>query len=98
MRAAGVDRMTTYIETPGVLPPPPFIRRADDRELTVRVLSNDAQRCLLLEERRVRFSLDHLAEAGLSAREGKVLRWVAEGKTNSDIAVILSISPRTVDH
>lgn len=32
----------------------------------------------------------------LSAREREVLRWVAEGKTNPEIGVILGISPRTV--
>jgi len=33
---------------------------------------------------------------GLSAREIDVLVWVTEGKTNPEIAVILGISPRTV--
>jgi DNA-binding CsgD family transcriptional regulator len=31
----------------------------------------------------------------LSAREAECLRWVALGKTDSEIAIILSISPRT---
>ncbi len=33
---------------------------------------------------------------GLSEREAEVLGWVAMGKANSEIGMILSISPRTV--
>ena len=36
------------------------------------------------------------AEAGLTAREHEVLRWLGCGKTDKDIAGILGISPRTV--
>jgi len=32
----------------------------------------------------------------LSSREGEVLAWLAHGKSNKDIAAILSLSPRTV--
>ena len=35
-------------------------------------------------------------ELGLSLREGEVLYWLCEGKTNRDIAQILNLSPRTV--
>lgn len=34
---------------------------------------------------------------GLSAREHECLVWVSQGKSSSDIGVILSLSPRTVD-
>ena len=33
---------------------------------------------------------------GLSSRESEVLTWLAHGKTNSEIGMILHISPRTV--
>ena len=33
----------------------------------------------------------------LTAREGEVLRWLTEGKTNAEIARILAAQPRTVD-
>ena len=34
---------------------------------------------------------------GLKQREAEVLSWIARGKSNRDIAAILSLSPRTVD-
>ncbi len=37
-----------------------------------------------------------LQRKGLSEREVEVLRWVARGKTNSEIGTILQISSRTV--
>ena len=33
----------------------------------------------------------------LTAREAEVLLWIARGKANRDIAVILELSPRTVN-
>ena len=33
---------------------------------------------------------------GVSAREGEVLSWLAKGKSNKDIAMILELSPRTI--
>lgn len=36
------------------------------------------------------------AALGVSEREGEVLAWVAQGKSNRDIAAILALSPRTV--
>lgn len=36
------------------------------------------------------------AESGLSEREQEIMRWVCVGKTNPEIGLILSISPRTV--
>ena len=37
-----------------------------------------------------------LVSLGVSAREAEVLYWVAQGKTNPEIAVILGIGRRTV--
>jgi DNA-binding CsgD family transcriptional regulator len=36
------------------------------------------------------------APAGLTPREGEVMHWLSYGKTDADIAALLSISPRTV--
>ncbi len=38
-----------------------------------------------------------LATASLTKRETEVLSWVAKGKTNRDVALILGMSPRTVN-
>jgi DNA-binding CsgD family transcriptional regulator len=37
-----------------------------------------------------------LRAAGLTERESEVLQWIAQGKTNSEVASILGSSPRTV--
>ena len=34
---------------------------------------------------------------GLSSREAEVAQWLAEGKTNPEIGVILNASPRTIE-
>ena len=38
-----------------------------------------------------------LVRLGLTPRQGEVLYWIAQGKTNAEIAIILGTSPRTVD-
>lgn len=43
-----------------------------------------------------RSELDAIADLGLTRREAEVLRWVAEGKTNGETAIILGLSPATV--
>jgi DNA-binding CsgD family transcriptional regulator len=40
--------------------------------------------------------LQPLVDVGVSRREAEVLSWVAEGKRNCEIGVILGLSPRTV--
>jgi DNA-binding CsgD family transcriptional regulator len=42
-------------------------------------------------------TLTRLSRLGLTARESEVLTWVAQGKGNGDIALILGISPRTIE-
>ncbi|MBL9208339.1 MAG: response regulator [Opitutaceae bacterium] len=37
-----------------------------------------------------------LMELGLTARESEVLFWIAQGKSNPDVALILGTSPRTI--
>jgi len=38
-----------------------------------------------------------LTRLGLTPRQGEVLYWIAQGKTNAEIAIILGTSPRTID-
>ncbi len=39
---------------------------------------------------------ERLSAIGLTPREAEVMHWIAQGKSNSDIAIILNSSPRTV--
>lgn len=64
--------------------PTPLVRRRGPSTLSV-TRKNGA---LLLEERR--------DEARLTPREREVLAWVARGKTNSEIALLLWVSPGTI--
>ena len=52
---------------------------------------------LLETERAVSAIESRLKHAALTARETEVLSWIAKGKTNRDIAEILSLSHRTVN-
>lgn len=69
----------------------------DGRELTVRIVLDGEQRLLLLSERDRTARPERLESLGLSRREAEVLAWVAEGKTNGEIATILGGSTRTID-
>lgn len=51
---------------------------------------------LVIERRETRVDPTCLRQLGLTARQAEVLAWAAEGKTNSEIGIILSISARTV--
>jgi DNA-binding CsgD family transcriptional regulator len=78
--------------------PQPLLLERSGRRLIVRLVSRPGQRVLLLEEEQDQPLEPRTLEVlGLSRRESEVLVWVAEGKTNAEIAVILGTSPRTVD-
>jgi DNA-binding CsgD family transcriptional regulator len=51
---------------------------------------------LLLLEERTAVGASSLESLGLTRREAEVLRWVAEGKTNQEVATILNLSSLTV--
>jgi len=51
---------------------------------------------LILEERATRAGPAALLTLGLTPREAEVLFWIAEGKGNAEIAVILGASVRTI--
>lgn len=68
--------------------------------LSVRLLNDRAsgQHMLLLEEKRdAAFDLTALEAFGLTRREHEVLAWLAQGKTNAEIALLCDVRPRTVE-
>jgi DNA-binding CsgD family transcriptional regulator len=78
-------------------PRAPLIAEREGRCLRVRIVFDGDQRLLLLDERRSGPDAQQLEQLSLSRREAEVLAWVAQGKTNSEIGVILGASDRTVE-
>ncbi|MCC6139894.1 MAG: hypothetical protein IT389_04675 [Nitrospira sp.] len=76
-------------------PPRPCSIPSATGTLMIRLLRHGSLRLLLLEDHRAAPSLAALAALGLSPRETEILGWVAQGKTNPEIGIILGISPRT---
>jgi len=74
----------------------PLILEREGKRLVIRLVSDFDQCLLLLEEHPTMMPLQSLLPFGLSPREAQVLDWVAQGKTNKEIGVILELSPRTV--
>ncbi len=67
--------------------------------LKIRLLGSEStgQFILALEEKNYQtFSVESLRLIGLTQREAEVLVWVAQSKTNAEIATTLDISSRTV--
>lgn len=68
--------------------------------LEIRLLGDATteQFLLILEENRTQqFSIASLQRIGLTPRESEVLFWIAQGKTDAEIAIILSICQKTVN-
>lgn len=81
-------------EQPGGIAP--LVIGHGSRRLRVRLVP-EGERCLLfLEEDSAELSAEHLAHLGLSRRETEILGWLARGKSNPEIASILSLSVRTI--
>lgn len=80
------------------LPSPlqPLVIDRGERTLTIRLVRDGVKLLLFLDEAAIACTAEALAALGVSRREGEILSWVVRGKTNPEIAVILSISPRTV--
>jgi DNA-binding CsgD family transcriptional regulator len=77
-------------------PPVPLIVSKGQKRLIVRMLSDCDQVLLHLTEEATDVCPQVLQAQGLTTREAEVLAWVARGKTNSEIAIILSVRLRTV--
>jgi len=79
-----------------LLPRSPLVLEREKKRLVIRLVSDFDQNLLMLEERPTTMQLQSLIPFGVSPREAQVLDWVAQGKTNKEIGVILDLSPRTV--
>jgi DNA-binding CsgD family transcriptional regulator len=58
---------------------------------------DDALTVLYLIEEHAPPGPAELGKLGLTPRQSEVLYWIAQGKTNAEIAIILGTSPRTVE-
>lgn len=74
----------------------PFIVSRGESQLVVRLLKCSLQYLLLLQVHRSAVEHAGLEALGLTRRETEVVAWVAKGKTNEQIGLILGVSPRTV--
>ena len=66
-----------------------LVRRFAERD-------NDALTVFFLHEEHAPPGPTELMQLGLTPRQAEVLYWIAQGKTNSEIAIILGTSPRTI--
>ena len=76
--------------------PGPLVVVRDDRQLTIRVVTEWPYRALLLEERRADPAPAALSRLGLTSTESEVLALMARGASNDLIARTLRSKPRTV--
>jgi len=85
-------------ETLSPSPRDPLVVDKSGRQLTVQLIPDHFrdEHLLLLNEKRDDSSWTALGEYGLTPRESEVLAWVAKGKTNAEVGVILQMSDRTV--
>ena len=76
----------------------PFVAESDGSRLVMRcITAAPTEWFLLCTVETAVFELSMLQSLGLSDREADVMKWLAEGKTNGDIAEILAISTSTVN-
>lgn len=74
----------------------PLVIEGEPGKLRIRLIPQGSHYVLILTECRMVPSLSILKDLGLSVRESEILTWVARGKTNPEIGLILNISRRTV--
>jgi len=76
----------------------PLLLEAQGQRLTVRLAAIPYQNRYQLhfEERTVVTAGQMAKHFGLTARQGEVLYWIAEGKSNEEIGLILGAKPRTI--
>lgn len=77
-------------------PREPLLVEQEGKRLLVWLLSDPDQNLLLLVEQSMTRQPTSLERFGLTRRETEVLRSVAVGGTNTEVAQLLGLSPRTV--
>jgi DNA-binding CsgD family transcriptional regulator len=77
---------------------PDLIIGSGDRSLTIQTVGNSegTEYRLLLRETVRRLDARPLQSLGLTSREAEVLLWLSQGKSNSEIAIILAAKVRTI--
>jgi DNA-binding CsgD family transcriptional regulator len=74
----------------------PLIIDHGSRQLHVRMVPEDDHCLLFLEEDSTEVPFEQRLHLGLSRRETEILGWIVHGKSNPEIALILSLSVRTI--
>jgi DNA-binding CsgD family transcriptional regulator len=75
----------------------PLVLRRDEGRLVIRMAEDGDTLMLLLTEDSLTTSTRYLLSLGLTKREAQVLVWIANAKSNAEIAIILGTSYRTID-
>ena len=80
------------------LPRRPLVIEGRGARLLIRLLSDQAESRLLLERLSSPIPPVSLEEPfALTGREAEVMAWVAQGKTNAEVARIVHAQPRTIE-
>ena len=74
----------------------PLVCKKNNKRLVVRLLSQPGANLILMEEERALPDVHIAAILGLTVRESEVLNWIANGKTNHEIGIILGLHTATV--
>ncbi len=91
------EQARTAVAEPEANPPEPLqIESPDDSRLSARFIAGSEQGLVLLTVVRKCDYRQAFAKLSVTAQEREVLGWICEGKTNPEIATILSLCARTV--
>jgi DNA-binding CsgD family transcriptional regulator len=74
----------------------PLILEKDNNRLVLRLLTQSGTHLILIEEEKRQPEKEVPPAFRLTSREAEVLRWIARGKTNQEIAIILGLQAATV--